>query len=160
MNKIKKAEALLLEILKDLKIHIDVVDVVIDHELDTTIINVTTPEKGLFSYNNNELLKAVNHLVRRLVEKESTQNESVEDRLSYFVDINGVQARHLADIKSKTRLAMESIMSGGKTSMELEPMSSYDRLMVHTFLSSREEFKTESVGEGYDRRVVITLNSA
>ena len=39
--------------------------------------------------------------------------------------------------------------------VELSPMSSYERLIIHTTLSDAPNVKTESQGEGRNRRVVI-----
>ena len=39
----------------------------------------------------------------------------------------------------------------------LEPMSPYDRRLVHMALSEHPQVMTESTGEGEDRRVVIML---
>ena len=39
--------------------------------------------------------------------------------------------------------------------VELSPMSAYERLIVHTTLQGAPQVKTESQGEGRNRRVVI-----
>jgi spoIIIJ-associated protein len=41
-------------------------------------------------------------------------------------------------------------------SVELSPMSSYDRMLVHTFVAQVPGVSSESVGEGRFRRVVIS----
>ena len=42
-----------------------------------------------------------------------------------------------------------------KSNIEVDPMSAFDRRIVHEFLSSATDLKTESTGTGYNRRVVI-----
>lgn len=42
-----------------------------------------------------------------------------------------------------------------KTPVALEAMSSYDRRIIHTELSSHPDIKTESTGEENNRRVVV-----
>ncbi|MEK7526803.1 MAG: R3H domain-containing nucleic acid-binding protein, partial [Patescibacteria group bacterium] len=42
-----------------------------------------------------------------------------------------------------------------KTNMELEPMSPYERMIIHSALESLPDIKTESVGFGRGRKVVI-----
>ena len=37
----------------------------------------------------------------------------------------------------------------------MDPMSSYERMIVHSFFAETPDIKTESKGEGRDRRVVI-----
>lgn len=40
--------------------------------------------------------------------------------------------------------------------VELKPMSSYERMIVHSTISSLEGVKSESVGEGKERYVVVS----
>ena len=42
-----------------------------------------------------------------------------------------------------------------KSSMEVDPMSAFERRIVHEFLASATDLKTESTGMGASRRVVI-----
>ena len=42
-----------------------------------------------------------------------------------------------------------------KSNMEVDPMSAFERRVVHEFLSESSDLKTESMGIGRDRRVVI-----
>jgi hypothetical protein len=42
-----------------------------------------------------------------------------------------------------------------KTNIEMDPMSAYERRIIHSFLQNVPEVTTESKGEGADRRVVI-----
>jgi spoIIIJ-associated protein len=37
----------------------------------------------------------------------------------------------------------------------MRPMSPYERRLAHMALSENEKIKTESIGEGEDRRIVI-----
>ncbi len=152
MNKIKEVQALAKNLFTLTGIHIQDIQVVTDHELQTIVIDIKTPEHGLFSYNYGELLKAMNHLLRRLVEKSLEGSES--EGLGYVLDVNSEQTRRLADLKARLRSVVESVRKAS-TPMELEPMSSYERLMVHTFLSYQPDVQTESVGEGFERRIIV-----
>ena len=44
-----------------------------------------------------------------------------------------------------------------KKSITLEPMPAYERKIIHTKLQESDKVKTESIGEGERRRVVISL---
>ena len=47
-----------------------------------------------------------------------------------------------------------------KRAITLRPMSSYERRIVHMELSANPQIKTESIGEGAERKVIISpLNS-
>lgn len=154
MSKIKDIQAIAQELFTLIGIHIHDIEIVTDHELQTVVIDIKTPEYGLFSYNYGELLKAINHVLRRLVE----QRLKLEERdLGYVLDVNSEQTKRLADLKARVRPVVDTVRLTA-ASVELEPMSSYERLMVHTFLSHQAEIKTESVGEGFERRVVVKFS--
>ena len=42
-----------------------------------------------------------------------------------------------------------------KSNIEVDPMSAFERRIIHEFLSDATDLKTESMGEGPQRRVVI-----
>jgi spoIIIJ-associated protein len=42
-----------------------------------------------------------------------------------------------------------------KSNIEVDPMSAFERRIVHEFLSEANDLKTESVGFGPSRRVII-----
>ncbi len=42
-----------------------------------------------------------------------------------------------------------------KIDVEMDPMTSYERMLVHSHLEGRPNIKTESIGEGKERRLVI-----
>ncbi len=46
---------------------------------------------------------------------------------------------------------------GTKETVQLPPMNAYERRLVHAELSMRPDVKTESIGEGKDRYIVIKV---
>lgn len=52
-----------------------------------------------------------------------------------------------------TKTAKEVVMT--KIEARLEPMNSFERRIIHTKLAEWRDVKTESIGEGIDRQVVI-----
>ena len=42
-----------------------------------------------------------------------------------------------------------------KANVEIDPMSAFDRRIVHEFLSDATDIKTESDGTGLNRRIII-----
>ena len=121
-----------------------------DHELDLTIIAVETHEHGLFTYREGELMRALNHLTRRILEHKSKDRAALP---SYILDVNSEHTKRLAALKDSVRGAIQRVQENG-VEVELEPMTPYERLMVHSFASKRG-VSTRSVGEGHNRRVVL-----
>ncbi len=93
-------------------------------------------------------LLALNHLARRIVEKRGG------DGKTFAIDVNGYQKERNEELKNKARTLAERVKSF-KSEEELEPMSPYERMIVHSLLAEDPEIKTESAGFGKERRIVI-----
>ena len=126
-----------------------------DHELDLTIIAVETHEHGLFVYRDGELMKALRHLVRRILEQKLQDRDELP---SYILDVNNEHTKYLANLKDGVRGAIQRAQEHG-VEVELEPMTAYERLIVHSFVGHYPELVTRSVGEGSSRRVVLVPRS-
>lgn len=73
-----------------------------------------------------------------------------------FVDVNNYRKereRLLAELAKAA--AHKALMTKGEIS--LPPMNSYERRLIHVELASRPDVKTDSVGEGKDRHIVVRL---
>ena len=92
------------------------------------------------------LLSAFDHLINLMLKKEKLQ--------PYVVDLNFYR-------KERERLILELARASAKKAMmtkadvELPPMNGYERRLVHMEITTHPELKTESLGEGKERRVVI-----
>jgi spoIIIJ-associated protein len=123
-------------------IHSGEISFVYDEETKTMWCALSTPDSRLLTGKNGETLSAINHLVRKLVEK------------NIVVDINNFQKKRIDNVKAIAHMMAERARFF-KSSIEVDPMSPFERRIVHEFLSTMTDLKTESVGEGLKRRVVI-----
>ena len=77
-----------------------------------------------------------------------------EGAVRMYLDINGYKAnknQNIIDLANK--VAEQAIKI--ERNIHLDPMSAYDRRIVHTTLQDRDDVTTESTGEGEKRHVVI-----
>ena len=74
--------------------------------------------------------------------------------MMFLIDVNEFRAKQLKEIETKALMMAERARSF-QYDVELTPMSAYERLIVHTTLQNSPNVKTESLGEGRSRRVVI-----
>ena len=77
-----------------------------------------------------------------------------EGAVRMYLDINGYKAnknQNIVDLANK--VAEQAIKI--ERNIHLDPMSAYDRRIVHTTLQGRDDVTTESTGEGEKRHVVI-----
>jgi len=76
----------------------------------------------------------------------------------FLIDVNDYRTKQIKDLQAKVLMMAERARSL-QYDVELSPMSSYERLIVHTTLQGAPHVKTESQGEGRSRRVVIKYSS-
>ena len=74
--------------------------------------------------------------------------------LGLIVDINDFQKKHIENIRAVAHMMSERARYF-KSNIEVDPMSAFERRIIHEFLSEANDLKTESMGAGRDRRVVI-----
>lgn len=92
------------------------------------------------------ILPALEHVISLFLKK---NNHPV-----FVVDINYYRKERERIISELARAAAKKAMIT-KKDIELPPMNSYERRLVHTEITLHPELKTESMGAGKERRVVI-----
>ena len=110
---------------------------------------IKTNEPELLIGRDGMTLLAIYHIVRRMAEQ---AQDGVE--VNFIVDVNNFQKNKLNELKQKAKMMAERARFF-KSSVELEPMSSYERMIVHSFLEPFPDLTTESIGVGPARHVVI-----
>lgn len=103
---------------------------------------------------HGDAIHAIDHVVKKIAEKNAGTEAADEDGLHFLVDVNEYRTRQIRDLQSKALMMAERARSF-QYDVELSPMSAYERLIVHTTLQNEPNVKTESQGEGRSRRVVI-----
>ncbi|MEI6528385.1 MAG: R3H domain-containing nucleic acid-binding protein [bacterium] len=90
-------------------------------------------------------------VMKRIFNKDAKPGD---DLFKCTIDINNQQSEADNRIKMKALNAAEQATSL-KTDVEMDPMSSYERMVVHSVLAGKPDISTESIGEGKTRRVVV-----
>ncbi|HEY4513354.1 MAG TPA: R3H domain-containing nucleic acid-binding protein [Candidatus Paceibacterota bacterium] len=117
-------------------------------------ISVQVSEPHFFVSNDGEGLHALNHLIHRIMEAKAAGMGGAQLNPGVLVDINGFQKKHIDNIRAVAHMMSERARYF-KSNIEVDPMSAFERRIVHEFLSEAQDLKTESVGTGRSRRVVI-----
>lgn len=99
-----------------------------------------------------ETLAALQHLVRLIV------RQRVTDVGNLVVDVEGYKKRRERNLRRLAQRMADKASRTGRT-VTLEPMSPYERRIVHLTLRNRSDVYTESVGTGQRRRVTIIPRS-
>lgn len=114
---------------------------------------VEVKEPHLFIGHNGEGLFALNHLVRKMIENKMSKSDDVETP-QIMIDINGFQKKRIDNLRAVAHMMAERARYF-KSNIEVDPMPAFERRVVHEFLANATDLKTESVGFGPSRRVVI-----
>lgn len=112
------------------------------------VCDVKTQESNYLIGQYGINLQSLQHIARILVRKK------IKDKINFIIDVNSYRTeKNESIIKLAESLADEAVRE--KRAVVLRPMAPYERRIVHLELSKDERIRTESIGEGEDRRVVI-----
>ena len=141
----QKIKSFLEEILSKLDIKFDSID--IDDATEQVVFQINTTQGARLIGGRGDTVRALNHIVRKAFDNR-------EESIRFFVDVNGYRTKKIEELK-QTALVLAERARSLKYNVEMTPMSSYERMLVHSTLSEEPNIRTESHGEGRDRRVVI-----
>ncbi len=123
------------------------VDVASDEEEIRATVN--GEELGLLIGKHGITIDAVQHIAARAAFRGDAERKRV------VVDAAGYRERREGALRRAADGAVEDALSFGRA-VELEPMSSQERKIVHQYLSERTEVQTHSEGDEPERRLVVT----
>lgn len=98
-----------------------------------------------------ETINAMQVIISAIANKKSTSKVNV------FVDVAGYKERRIKTLEELAEKISKTVVKTGKA-VTLEPMTAYERKIIHTKLQENNKVKTFSKGEEPHRRIVITLN--
>lgn len=126
----------------------------LDGDLDLEVKNnrayvgVTGGGKDLEPLSTPDVVQALQELTRLAVQRK-TGNFS-----GLILDIGGSREARAAELREVVDHAIAAI-AAGRDEIELDPMSSYERKLVHDYVAERG-YHSESRGEGRGRRLVVS----
>ncbi len=154
----KEIQNLIKELIEKTTVKLNKISVV-ENAGTNTWFSVEVNEPHFFIGHDGEALYALNHLVRRIVEaKDPTLRPPLDKGRvgegSILIDINDFQKKRVDNVKAIAHMMSERARYF-KSNIEVDPMSAFERRVIHEFLSDATDLKTESIGFGPSRRVVI-----
>lgn len=120
-------------------------EVEIQEDIGQTVFQIKTTDSAKLIGSRGDTIRSLNHIVKKAFESTDTK---------FLVDVNGYRTKKIDELKQTAQLLAQRARSL-KYNVEMTPMSSYERMIVHAALTDEPNIKTESLGEGRDRRVVI-----
>lgn len=121
----------------------------------STVLNVKGEDLGLLIGRRGLTLTSLQYLVRLMVNQQLRTKAPVP----VIVDVEGYRQRRYQGLEDFARQMAEQVRAKGRP-FTFEPMSSFERRIIHVALADSPEVTTESTGEGESRKVVIRLKSS
>jgi spoIIIJ-associated protein len=105
-------------------------------------------DKEILIARGGEVLKSLEYLAFRALGLEPAFHEKIH------LDCGGFRALRFEELRMTARVAAERVLTS-KQPFQLNAMSSRERRIVHLALKDMAGVRTESVGAGEDRHIVI-----
>jgi spoIIIJ-associated protein len=115
---------------------------------DPVRVELQGPDAGRIIGRHGATLQALQYLVARIVGHRVSRHVRVK------VDVEGYRVRRENALRSLAQRAADHAVRERRR-VELDPMNPEERRVVHLALADDGDVRTESVGEGDDRRVCI-----
>ena len=113
------------------------------------VFDVDGDDSGLLIGRKGESLRALQFLVNFIASIE------LSERPNAVIDVAGYQARRDKALRNLARNVARRVADSGR-SVTLEPMTPYERRLVHLALADNYKVVTQSAGVGTDRQVVVS----
>ena len=111
-------------------------------------LDIEGGDLGILIGRRGQTLSCLEYIVRLIVAHQTNAWSPI------FVDVEGYRQRHYKALQSLAWRMAEQVKIEGM-SFSLEPMSAYERRIIHLALVDDQDVTTQSIGEGEARKVVI-----
>jgi spoIIIJ-associated protein len=111
-------------------------------------VNIKSDEARLLIGQGGQTLADLQHLLTKIVKN------NFEEEIFLSLDVENYKKRKIDYLKEMAQAIAEEV-AFTKEEKLLSPLSAFDRRIVHMELAGRADVKTESIGEGLERRIAI-----
>lgn len=128
-------------------LHLDV-EIDVEQLNDSFKIMLNAENNAILIGKNGQTLQALNTVVRSAV------SSTFKKRVHVLIDINNYKQDRYAKVKMMAKRIAKTVQRT-KVSAVLDPMPNDERKVVHQYLTGMDHIRTESEGEGKNRRLHI-----
>src|SRR5580704_227754 len=116
---------------------------------DGTLLDVKTEDSGRLIGRQGQTLSDLQYITNRLLFQQSQTSPKV------MVDVGGYRAQAREALVKKAKEAAEKVRRWGDV-VELEPLSAFDRRIVHNAIKDDPDIETHSVEvDGTEKKVIL-----
>jgi len=124
------------------------VDPIVSQRDRAYVINIQVDDPSLLIGRGGEVLESLQHVLRLLL------RDVVEEGGLIVIDVNGYREKKSKMLEAKAKELAYSVRERG-IEIELMPMNSFERKIIHTTVALISDVTSESRGDRSERRVVI-----
>ncbi|MEJ0021643.1 MAG: R3H domain-containing nucleic acid-binding protein [Candidatus Doudnabacteria bacterium] len=114
-----------------------------------TVFNIKTRDAQLLIGKQGANMEALQYIVRIIFRKQTD-----DDLFTFALDVDDYKDKRVIYLKELARKAAHHVRQTRKP-VSLEPMPSYERRVIHNYLSLFSDISSESVGKEPNRKLVI-----
>lgn len=115
---------------------------------DRILFNIEGGNAGVLIGKRGQTLEAIQYLVEKIINRQS------EKRIRIQIDVEGYLDNRRENLKSLARKLAEKAKSTGKPAT-IGQMNAHDRRIIHLTLKNDQGVRTQSIGDGFYRKLVI-----
>ncbi len=123
----------------------------IAEEAEGFFVSIDTADAGRLIGARGEFLESLQLLVNQMLSRQ--MGEGAEFK-RVVLDVSNWRKQKEEELTQHAKEWSNEVLESGKE-MELEPMSSWQRRIIHMVVGETKGLETESTGEGRDRHIVI-----
>lgn len=124
------------------------VEMHVEKQGEAHIVKVEGEDVGVLIGHRGETMESLSYLAGLAA------NRLGGDYLKLGLDVAGYRGKREKDLEALARRMGAKVAKTGR-SYAMDPMNPYERRIIHSTISTMEGLRSESKGEGADRRVVI-----
>lgn len=121
----------------------------VDETDETILVNIETDQAGLLIGQQGQTLQSLQLLLNLIISRQFENGKRV------VIDVEGWRKSKEEELAEKARNWAKEVVESGQDK-ELAPMPSWQRRIVHLIVEETGGVKSESVGDGEDRHLVIS----
>ena len=121
-----------------------------DFDTKSLYFEIEGDDSGLIIGRKGETLRSFEFLISFIIKRQ------LDKRVRVILDVEGYQERRSSNLVSIAESNAKKVIKYGKP-IKMDPMSPFDRRIIHLALEKDKKVITESQGSGARRQVVIKL---
>ena len=119
-------------------------------ENENVFINIEGQDTGYLIGFRGEVLNSLQSIISNIV------NKNAKQKMKIILNISGYREKRKKELENLAEKISYTVVKT-KKSITLEPMTAYERKIIHSKLQDSSKVKTYSVGEEPYRKVVVAL---